>query len=117
MGNYRSGAHIAEDHIDPHKTCNIEEPQQKYRLGTVSFNRLVGSFYVVRQSLCEKRGKYFQISLISLADVSINLKIMFTFFTSIHTYLPINQIVFWKGMSSETIQRPKLQIRFYSVCS
>ena len=33
--------HIAEDHIHTDITCNTEEPQQKYRLGTVS-NRLMG---------------------------------------------------------------------------
>ena len=26
---------IAEDHIHTDITCNIEEPQQKYRMGTV----------------------------------------------------------------------------------
>ena len=33
-----SADHIAEDHIHVHTdiTCNIEEKQQKYRLGTVS---------------------------------------------------------------------------------
>ena len=36
------GNHIAEDHIHTDIiTCNIEELQQKYRLGTVS-NRLLG---------------------------------------------------------------------------
>ena len=41
MGNYNLTNHIAEDHIHTDKTCNIEEPQQKYRLGTVG-NRLPG---------------------------------------------------------------------------
>ena len=41
MGNIYSIDHIAEDHIHTDITCNIEEPQQKYRLGTVS-NRLLG---------------------------------------------------------------------------
>ena len=43
MGNCYSADHIDEDHIhtDIHVTCNIEEPQQKYRLGTVS-NKLLG---------------------------------------------------------------------------
>ena len=41
MGNCNSGDHIAVDHIHTDITiCNIEEPQQKYRLGTVS-NRLL----------------------------------------------------------------------------
>ena len=40
MGNCYSIDHIAEDHIHTDITCNIEEPQQKYRLGTVS-NRLL----------------------------------------------------------------------------
>ena len=34
--------HIAEDHIHTDITCNIEEPQQKYRLGTCSNRLLVG---------------------------------------------------------------------------
>ena len=34
MGTYHSADHIAEDHIHTDITCNIEEPQQKYRLGT-----------------------------------------------------------------------------------
>ena len=33
--------HIAEDHIHTDIICNTEEPQQKFRLGTVS-NRLLG---------------------------------------------------------------------------
>ena len=42
MSNCYSGDHIAEDHIHMViKTCNNEEPQQKYRLGTAS-NRLRG---------------------------------------------------------------------------
>ena len=41
MGSCNSGDHIAEDHIHTDITCNIEEPQQKYRLGTVS-NGLLG---------------------------------------------------------------------------
>ena len=41
MGNCYSGDHIAEDHIHTDITCYIEEPQQKYRLGTVS-NELLG---------------------------------------------------------------------------
>ena len=36
MGNCYSMDHIAEDHIHTDMTCNIEEPQQKYRLGAVS---------------------------------------------------------------------------------
>ena len=32
MGNCYSADHIAEDHIHTDITCNIEEPQQKYRL-------------------------------------------------------------------------------------
>ena len=41
MGNRYSAYHIAKDHIQTDITCNTEEPQQKYRLGTVS-NRLLG---------------------------------------------------------------------------
>ena len=41
MGSRYSGYNIAEDHIYTDiTTCNIEEPQQKYRLETVS-NRLL----------------------------------------------------------------------------
>ena len=36
MGKCYSFDHIAEDCIHTDVTCNIEEPQQKYRLGTVS---------------------------------------------------------------------------------
>ena len=49
MGNCYSIDHIAEDHIHTDITCNIEEPQQKYRIGTVS-NRLLGGltmFYMI----------------------------------------------------------------------
>ena len=36
MENCHSGDHIVKDHIHTYiTTCNIEEPQQKYRLGTV----------------------------------------------------------------------------------
>ena len=41
MGNCYSIDYIAEYHIHTDLTCFIEEPQQKYRLGTVS-NRLLG---------------------------------------------------------------------------
>ena len=41
MGNCYSAGHIAEDHIHTDITCNIEEPEQNYRLGKVS-NRLLG---------------------------------------------------------------------------
>ena len=36
MGNCYSAHYIAEDHIHTDITCNIGEPQQKYRLRTVS---------------------------------------------------------------------------------
>ena len=36
--------YIAEDHIHTDLTCNIEEPQQKYRLGKVS-NRFFFFFW------------------------------------------------------------------------
>ena len=36
MDNCYSVDHIAEDHIHTDITCNSGEPQQKYRLGTVS---------------------------------------------------------------------------------
>ena len=41
MGNWYSADHIAKDHVHTDMTCNSAEPQQKYRLGTVS-NRLLG---------------------------------------------------------------------------
>ena len=41
MGSCYSIDNIAEDHIHTDITCNIEEPQQKYHLGTVS-SRLLG---------------------------------------------------------------------------
>ena len=41
MGNCYSADHTAEDHIHTDITRTIEEPQQKYSLGTVS-NRLRG---------------------------------------------------------------------------
>ena len=41
MGSCYSGNHIAKDHIHTDiTTCNTEEPQHKYRLGTIS-NRLL----------------------------------------------------------------------------
>ena len=40
MGSRYSDDHIAKDHIHTDIICNTEEPQQKYRLGTVS-NRLL----------------------------------------------------------------------------
>ena len=40
MGNCYSIDHIAKDHIHTDIICNIEEPHQQYRLGTVS-NRLL----------------------------------------------------------------------------
>ena len=40
MSNRYSADHIAEDHIYTDVPCNIEEPQQKYRFGSVS-NRLL----------------------------------------------------------------------------
>ena len=48
MGNCYAADHIDHTHINI--TCNIEEPQQKYRLGTVS-NRLlkgVNTFYWIQ---------------------------------------------------------------------
>ena len=36
MDSCYSGDHIAKGHIQTGTTCNIEEPQQKYRLETVS---------------------------------------------------------------------------------
>ena len=42
MGSCYSGYHIAGDYTNTDiTTCNIEETQQKYRLGTVS-NKLLG---------------------------------------------------------------------------
>ena len=36
MGNCYLIDHIAEDHIHTDTACNLQEPQKKYRLGTVS---------------------------------------------------------------------------------
>ena len=47
MGNCYSADHIDVDHIHSAITCNIEEPKQKYRLGTVS-NRLPSNFIAGR---------------------------------------------------------------------
>ena len=44
MGNSYSADHIAKDHIHTDITCDIEEPQQKYRFGTVS-NRFLNFTY------------------------------------------------------------------------
>ena len=41
MGSCYSGDHTAKDHIHTGIICNIDEPRQKYRLGTVS-NKLQG---------------------------------------------------------------------------
>ena len=41
MGIGYSIDNIAKNHLHTDITCNIEEPQQKYRLGTVS-KRLLG---------------------------------------------------------------------------
>ena len=52
MGNCYSADHFAEDHIHTDITCNIEEPKQEYRLGTVSNRLLVGLrlFYWIQTS-------------------------------------------------------------------
>ena len=42
MANCYSVDYIAEDHICTDIACNIEKPQQKYRLETVSY-RLLGA--------------------------------------------------------------------------
>ena len=42
MGSFYSGDHNAEDHIHTDITYNIEESQEKYCLGTVSY-RLLGA--------------------------------------------------------------------------
>ena len=42
IGNFYSIDHIAEDHTHTNITCSIEEPQQKYRIGTVSNRLLAG---------------------------------------------------------------------------
>ena len=46
MGNYYSLDHIAKKHIHTDIAGNTEEPQQKYRIGTVS-NRLLGGLKLV----------------------------------------------------------------------
>ena len=47
MGNCYSIDHIAEEHIQTDIACSIEEPQQKYHLGTVSNRLLVGGLKLV----------------------------------------------------------------------
>ena len=42
IGNCYSADHIAEDHKHTDITCNTEEPQQKYRIGKVSYSILGG---------------------------------------------------------------------------
>ena len=42
MGSCYTGDRNAEDHIDTDITCNVEERQQTYRLGTASY-RLLGA--------------------------------------------------------------------------
>ena len=52
MGNWYSAYHIAKDHIHTDITCNTEDPEQKYRFGTVS-NILLGglsTFYWIQTS-------------------------------------------------------------------
>ena len=50
MANCYSADHNAEDNIHTDIPCNTEEPQQKYRFGTVS-NRLLGK---ISQELSRK---------------------------------------------------------------
>ena len=63
MGNYLSTDHIAEDHIHIDVICKSEEPQQKYRLGTV-INRLRGGgglIIVVKVKSC--KGKVVKVKV------------------------------------------------------
>ena len=61
MGHCYSIDHIAEEHIRTDITCNTEEQQQMYRLGTVS-NRLLeeggdsNMFYRIRALALSFRG-------------------------------------------------------------
>ena len=57
MGNCYSADHIAEDHIQIDMACNTEEPQQKFRHGTVSY-RLLG---VLELGLLNPFFTYFSI--------------------------------------------------------
>ena len=51
MDNCYSGDHIAEDHIHMDTTsCNIEESQRKYRLGT-DRNKLLGDLNIYSFSI------------------------------------------------------------------
>ena len=54
MGNWYSADHINEDHIHTEKTYNIEEPQQKYRLRTVSNRLLIQNMiqYITNTKYC-----------------------------------------------------------------
>ena len=57
MGNRYSADHIAKDHIHTDVACNTEEPQQKYRLGTVS-NRLLGGGGLIYCLFTNKTGSF-----------------------------------------------------------
>ena len=49
MGSCNSCGHIAEDYIHINiTTCNIEEPKQKYRLGTVQDKLYLGVFLHIK---------------------------------------------------------------------
>ena len=45
MGNLYSAYHIAKENRHTDITCNTKEPQQEYRLGTVS-NSLLGDIKI-----------------------------------------------------------------------
>ena len=68
MGNLYSADHIAKDHIHTDITCNTEEPQKKYRLGTVS-NRLLrglNAFYWIQNlalSFCSDSNRLFRMKV------------------------------------------------------
>ena len=62
MGSYNSDDHIAEYHIHTNITiCNIAEPQQTYRDGTVS-NSLLGGRGGLKHALLDPKvgGKTFR---------------------------------------------------------
>ena len=50
MDSCYSGDYIAGDHIHTDITiCNIEEPQQEYRLGTVIYYRTINNLLINRR--------------------------------------------------------------------
>ena len=67
MGNCYSVDHIAEDHIHTDLTCDITEPKQKYRLGTVS-NRLLGNRLLKLKIECSEKSTHQKVTIVKTYD-------------------------------------------------